>query len=100
MHNVVLLTCIGRAVLLNFCLTSEQIMAKISHVKSLTILATAKTKWCIVVENKLKLFPLNNGYIFLLQETSGSAFSIIVVIARLSSGALFMSIQEFYPEDE
>lgn len=38
-------------------------------------------------------------FIFHLQETSGSVFAIVVFIGRLSSGALFMTIQEFYPED-
>ncbi|XP_073242429.1 uncharacterized protein [Porites lutea] len=33
------------------------------------------------------------------KETSGSVFAIVVFIGRLSSGALFMTIQEFYPED-
>ena len=38
-------------------------------------------------------------FIFHLQETSGSVFAIVVFIGRLSSGALFITIQEFYPED-
>ena len=33
------------------------------------------------------------------QETSGLVFSIITVIARISSGALIIAIQEFYPEE-
>ena len=33
------------------------------------------------------------------QETSGSVFSIITVIARISKGALIIGIQEFYPEE-
>ena len=35
----------------------------------------------------------------LLQETSGSAFAIIIFVARISSGGLVMAIQEFYPEN-
>lgn len=33
------------------------------------------------------------------KASSGSALSVIVIIGRLSSGGLFMAIQEFYPED-
>ncbi|XP_058946706.2 uncharacterized protein [Pocillopora verrucosa] len=33
------------------------------------------------------------------RETSGSVFSIITVIARISKGALIIGIQEFYPEE-
>ncbi|CAH3186187.1 unnamed protein product, partial [Porites evermanni] len=33
------------------------------------------------------------------KETSGSAFAIIIFVARISSGCLVMAIQEFYPEN-
>lgn len=32
-------------------------------------------------------------------ESSGFALSVMTIIARISSGALFMTIQEFYPEN-
>ena len=35
----------------------------------------------------------------LLQETSGSAFAIIIFLGRIFSGGLLMAIQEFYPEN-
>ena len=36
----------------------------------------------------------------ILQGTSGLVISIIAVISRVSSGAIVISIQSFYPEKE
>ena len=34
-----------------------------------------------------------------LQETTGTAFAIVLFIARISSGGLLMAIHELYPEN-
>lgn len=58
-----------------------------------------KKQFYIFLEFKKHFYCTVDYFIFHLQETSGSVFAIVVFIGRLSSRALFMTIQEFYPED-
>ena len=58
-----------------------------------------KKSFYIFLEFTKHFYCTIDYFIFHLQETSGSVFAIVVFIGRLSSGALFMTIQEFYPED-
>ena len=64
-------------------------LGKTFHIQVVNVLAFSKTK-----------FSSNDDSLFYPQDNSGFAFSVIVIIARLSSGGLIMGIQEFYPEDK